>query len=173
MTKFTLLLSSLFFLLSACSSTNLPTIDEVAKSNMIILQDDVQWRLFKIVLAPNESLGDHRSGSRIILPILPIKIQRLIGEQKPIEVTAYKALWLTNEISKGFKNISHQSMEYLVLEAKDPNKQLIKSPRQCEKGTTLNAFESLMVCKIVIEKPAKFIQASISEGNFFVFVVQE
>lgn len=157
---------------SSCSSNHLPSIDEVAKFNMLLLQDDVQWRLFKITLPPNESLDDHHSGSRIILPLVPIKIQRLKGIKKTIELSAFKAIWLRNKVSKGFKNISELPMEYLVLEAKEPNKQLTQSTRQCEKGITLKAFESLIVCKIVIEKSAKSIQASISEGVFFVFVVQ-
>lgn len=172
MTKLPLMLLPLLVFLSACSSKHLASIDDVAKSNMTILQDNAQWRLFKIVLAPNKSLDDHRSGSRIILPLSPVKIQPLEGDKKPIEISAFQALWLTNTISKGFKNISLLPMEYLVLEAKDPNKQLIKSTRQCEEGTTLNAFDTLIICKIDVEKSASFIQASISEGNFFVFIVQ-
>lgn len=137
-------------LASSCHSSYLPSIDEVAESKLSQLQQNDNWRLFKIKLEPNQKLDDHRTGSRIIISLSAIKIEGLKHEKKMIKIGKYKALWLQNKISKGFKNISQHTIEYLVLEAKDPGLQLTKSNNQCNLGTTLLAFESLMVCKLSI-----------------------
>ncbi len=160
MKKIILLLFPLLSLLSACSSGKLASIDQVAQSNMIVLQQNEQWRLFQIKLSSTQTLGDHRSGSRIIVSLSPIKIQRITGDSSIIEIEKYKALWLTNPISKGIINVSQHPMEYLVLEAKNPNQHLVNSERTCQEGTTLIAFESLIVCKIINEEavqPLKYL----------------
>jgi len=157
-------------MLSGCSSSQLLSIDRVAKSNMSVLQQNEQWRLFDIHLAPTEILGDHQSGSRIIISLSEMKIQRLAGDLTPIEVDAYKAFYLTNRLSKGIKNIGQQSIKYLVLEAKDPFKKLIKSDRKCKIGTTLLAFDSLMVCKVMVTNT---VQAFQNESLSWLYSEQE
>lgn len=142
------------------SSRPLPTIDEAASNYIEVHAEDNHWRLFSITMPPESKLADHQSGARAVIPITDIKIQRLEGSSEPMIVPAYQALWLTNQESKGFKNISNAELQYLVLESKNKSLTLVepKPTTACDFGKALLSYNKFRICSI---EPGKEVEVGV------------
>ncbi|WP_223670774.1 hypothetical protein [Kangiella shandongensis] len=161
-----LLLIPAVFTAAGSDKTPLPTIDEAAANYLKVHAENNYWRLFSITMPSGSKLPDHQTGPRAIIPLTPIVIQRLEGNQELMKMPAQKAFWLTNIESKGFRNAADSELVYLVLEAQDKSLELSEAQDVCQAGTTLLSYKKLLICLI---EPARGIDIH-TEGNSWVYI---
>lgn len=125
-----------------------PTIDEVSGERMLLLHSDDDWRIFSITVASGDTLADHASGPRAIITLTDLKIQVLGGETEPMSVPPWQAMWLTNTFSRGFENIGDTALQYLVIEARDPEIEAEDIDHGCSAREPLLANSVLSICRI-------------------------
>lgn len=125
-----------------------PTIDEVAGEQMMLLHSSDDWRIFSITVASGDTLADHASGPRAILTLTDLEIRALAAEAETRSVPPGQAMWLTNTFSKGFENTGDESLQYLVIEARDRGIEADDVNLGCSAGTPLLNNSLLSICRI-------------------------
>lgn len=115
--------------ISACQTpSSTGTIHTVASAYYQAVYLDDLIEAFIIELPPEAHLAAHQTQQRVLLTLSPISVERLSSNNtKPIHLPVLKALWLENTHSGAIKNISDQTARYLVIQAREPIKDLNQS----------------------------------------------